>query len=48
MKKTGKVGLMVGVATIAMMSGAYAQTNAELLQRLQALKNASTPVPNAP
>lgn len=38
MKKTGKVGLMVGAATIAMMSGAYAQTNAELLQRLQALE----------
>lgn len=38
MKKTGKVGLMLGVATIAMMSGAYAQTNAELLQRLQALE----------
>jgi phosphate-selective porin OprO/OprP len=32
------MGLMVGAATIAMMSGATAQTNAELLQRLQTLE----------
>lgn len=38
MKKTGKLGLMVGAATIAMMSAASAQTNAELAQRLQALE----------
>lgn len=40
MTKTGKLGLMVGVATIAMMSSAMAQaTNADMAARIQALED---------
>ena len=40
MTKTGKLGLMVGAATIAMMSGAMAQAvNNDLAARMQALED---------
>lgn len=40
MTKTGKLGLMVGAATIAMMSSAFAQaTNADMAARVQALED---------
>ena len=40
MRKTGKLGLMVGAATIAMMSSAMAQaTNADMAARIQALED---------
>ena len=43
MTKTGKLGLMVGAATIAMMSSAMAQaTNADLEARVQALEDSNT------
>jgi len=39
-RKTGKLGLMVGAATIAMMSSAMAQaTNADMAARIQALED---------
>ena len=40
MTKTGKLGLMIGAATIAMMSSAMAQaTNADMAARIQALED---------